>query len=189
MARPAIKKLTISEVEYIAFSLAKELMEYGEPIPPFDTRYPDKLESCLQTPFQTFNRKGLYQTFESKAAILFYLLIKNHPFQDGNKRVAVVTLYYFLRSNGRILKVKNFKLYEFAKEVAASAGAMSSWANAAMSSGVFNSSSLFWYSAYVNMLFFIGILIVGRQPNLSRTHKQFCLTGPLFSNPISSGNY
>lgn len=120
MARPALNRPTISEVEYIAFTLARELMEYGEPIPPFDTRYPDKLESCLQTPFQTFNRKSLYQTFESKAAILFYLMIKNHPFQNGNKRVAVVTLYYFLRLNKRKLKVNNIKLYEFAIEVAAS---------------------------------------------------------------------
>lgn len=120
MARPIIKKLTISEVEYIAFSLAKELMEYGEPIPSFDTRYPDKLESCLQTPFQTYNHKSLYPTFESKASILFYLMIKNHPFQNGNKRVAVVTLYYFLISNERKLEVDNLKLYELAKEVAGS---------------------------------------------------------------------
>lgn len=120
MARPVINKITLAEVEYIAFSLAKELMEYGEPIPPFDTRYPDKLESCLQTPFQTFDRKSLYQTMESKAAMLFYLMIKNHPFQNGNKRVAVVTLYYFLRSNGRKLKVGNLELYKFAKQVAES---------------------------------------------------------------------
>lgn len=120
MARIAIHKPTLAEVEYVAFRLAKELMEYGEPIPPFDTRYPEKLESCLQTPFQTFNRKGLYKTFEDKAAILFYLMIKNHPFQNGNKRVAVVTLYYFLESNNRYLKVSNTNLYEFAKYVAAS---------------------------------------------------------------------
>src|SRR3989344_2720105 len=120
MARPAIKKPTLSEVEYVAFSLARALMEYGEPISPFDTRYPDKLESCLQTPFQTFNHRSLYKTFEKKAAILFYLMIKNHPFQNGNKRVAVVALYYFLLSNGRTLKVNNHELYEFAKEVAAS---------------------------------------------------------------------
>lgn len=120
MARPAIKKLTLAEVEYIAFSLAQELMEYGEPIPPFDTRHPEKLESCLETPFQTYASKSLYQTFETKAAMLFYLMIKNHPFQNGNKRVAVITLYYFLDSNGRKLKVGNRELYEFAREVAAS---------------------------------------------------------------------
>jgi death-on-curing family protein len=120
MARRILNKLTLPEVEFIAFSLAKELMEYGEPIPPFDSRYPDRLESCLQTPFQTFDNKSLYPTFESKASILFYLMNKNHPFQNGNKRVAVVTLYYFLKINGYKLKVGNLKLYEFAKEVASS---------------------------------------------------------------------
>ncbi|MBI2025705.1 type II toxin-antitoxin system death-on-curing family toxin, partial [Candidatus Kaiserbacteria bacterium] len=49
-----------------------------------------------------------------------YLMIKNHPFQNGNKRVAVITLYYFLHMNNRRLKVGNRRLYEFAKEVAAS---------------------------------------------------------------------
>ena len=120
MARPVIKKLHITEIEYIAHRLAKELMEYGEPIPPFDTRYPDKLESCLKTPFQTFDKKSLYKGFESKASMLFYLMIKNHPFQNGNKRVAVVTLIYFLYSNGRRLKVGNEQLYEFSKKIAAS---------------------------------------------------------------------
>jgi death-on-curing family protein len=120
MARPTIHKPTLAEVEFIAFSLAQELMEYGEPIPSFDTRYPDKLESCLLTPFQTFDGKSLYKTLEGKAAILFYLMIKNHPFQNGNKRVAVVTLYYFLMSNKKELKVDNIKLYELAKEVASS---------------------------------------------------------------------
>ncbi len=120
MARPIIKKLSIIEIEYVAHRLAQELMEYGEPIPPFDTRYPEKLESCLKTPFQTFNKKSLYQTFETKASILFYLMIKNHPFQNGNKRVAVLTLIYFLVQNGRKLKVDNKILYEFSREIASS---------------------------------------------------------------------
>ncbi len=120
MARPILKKISVVEVEYVAHRLARELMEYGEPIPPFDTRYPDKLESCLSTPFQTFYRKSLYQAFETKASILFYLMIKNHPFQNGNKRVAIVTLIYFLAQNGRKLKVDNITLYEFARKIAAS---------------------------------------------------------------------
>ena len=121
MARPALKRPTITEAEYIAHRLAQELMEYGEPIPPFDTRFPDRLESCLQTPFQTYRRKSLYPTFDRKAAVLFYLLIKNHPFQNGNKRVAVIMLIYFLYTNGRRLKVGNRELYEFAREIAGSA--------------------------------------------------------------------
>lgn len=120
MARPVIKKPNITEIEYIAHRLAQELMEYGEPIPPFDTRYPDKLESCLKTPFQTYERKSLYHGLDMKASMIFYLMIKNHPFQNGNKRVAVVTLIYFLSSNGRNLKVNNENLYEFSKKIAGS---------------------------------------------------------------------
>jgi death-on-curing family protein len=120
MARLAIKKPSITEIEYIAHRLAGELMEYGEPIPPFNTRYPDKLESCLKTPFQTFQKRSLYKTFEVKASILFYLMIKNHPFQNGNKRVAIMALIYFMHINSRNLKVSNEKLYEFSKEIAAS---------------------------------------------------------------------
>ncbi|TSC68696.1 MAG: death-on-curing family protein [Parcubacteria group bacterium Gr01-1014_56] len=120
MARPALKKPTLAEIQYIAHSLAQELMTQTEPIPPFDTRFPDRLESCLKTPFQTFQNKSLYPSFNAKAAILFYFMIKNHPFQNGNKRVAVVTLYYFLGENGRDLEVGNIELYEFAKRIAAS---------------------------------------------------------------------
>ncbi len=115
-----MKKPSLAEVKYIAHRLAQDLMTHSEPIPPFDSRYPGILESCLKTPFQTFNRKSLYPTFETKAAVLFYLMVKNHPFENGNKRVGVVTLYYFLMENGREWDVDNHTLYEFANEVASS---------------------------------------------------------------------
>lgn len=120
MARKPTRQISLTEVEYVAHRLAQELMEYNEPIPPFETRFPERLESCLRTPFQTFNNKSLYPTIERKSAMLFYLLIKNHPFQNGNKRIAVVTLLYFLSENRRWLKVSNLALYNFAKEIAMS---------------------------------------------------------------------
>ena len=43
------KIITIAEVEFTAFSLAKELMTWNEPIPEFGTRFPHVLESCLIT--------------------------------------------------------------------------------------------------------------------------------------------
>ena len=119
MAR-AIRTITIADVEYVAYRLAKEIMEWDEPIPDFGTRFPGKLESCIYAPFQTFGRKHLYKGVEGKAAILFYLMIKNHPFQNGNKRIAVTTLLYFLYINNRWLRVDNKILYEFAKKVASS---------------------------------------------------------------------
>lgn len=115
-----IKSLSIGEVEYIAFSLARELMTYSEPIPNFTTRYPNTLESCLATPFQSFGRKPLYKRIVGKAAILLYLMIKNHPFQNGNKRIAITTLFYFLYKNKKWLKVDNKEFYNFAVWVAES---------------------------------------------------------------------
>jgi death-on-curing family protein len=118
--RQPIFRLTMADIEFIAFSLAKELMEGDEPIPPFDTRFPDKLESCVATPFQTFGGKSLYKGVTKKAAILFYLMVKNHPFQNGNKRMAVAALLLFLYRNRRWLSISNENLYEFAKYVASS---------------------------------------------------------------------
>ncbi len=114
------KSLTIAEVEYIAFRLAEELMTWDEPIPDFGSRFPDKLESCLLTPFMKFNKKDLYRGLIGKASIMFYLLNKNHPFQNGNKRIAVMGLLYFLYKNDRWLKVDNVVLYNFARDVAKS---------------------------------------------------------------------
>lgn len=115
-----MKILSVIEIEYIAFSLAREQLTYNEPIPDFSTRFPNKLESCLASPFQSFGGRLLYPTLISRAAILFYLMIKNHPFQNGNKRIAMTTLFYFLTLNKKWLKVDNQELYNFAKWVAES---------------------------------------------------------------------
>lgn len=56
----------------------------------------------------------------NKGALLFYLMIKNHPFQDGHKRLAIATLLNFLTKNDQWLDVKNDQLYDFTKMVAAS---------------------------------------------------------------------
>lgn len=115
-----IKKINIAEVEYIAYQLAKKFMEWDEPIPSFSSRFPNVLESCLITPFQSFAKTQFYRGLVEKAAILFYLMIKNHPFENGNKRIAMTTLFVFLYKNKKWLKVDNTELYNFAKWVAES---------------------------------------------------------------------
>lgn len=112
--------ISVEEVQYVAHRLAQSFMEWGEPIPAFETRRGNILESCLQSPFQQIGGKFLYADFNMRAAVLFYFLIKNHPFQNGNKRIAVVTLLYFLAQNERWLNVDNQELYNFAKWVAES---------------------------------------------------------------------
>ena len=115
-----MKQISISQVEYIAHSLAQQTMKWDEPIPDFATRRPQVLESCLTTPFQRFGNKNLYSGLVQKAAILFYLMIKNHPFQNGNKRIAMTTLLVFLYLNKKWIKVDNQSLYNFAVWVAQS---------------------------------------------------------------------
>ena len=115
-----MKTITLQEVEYIAFKLAKEKFSFDESIPDFSSRFPHILESCLAVPFQRFSGKSLYPTLISKAAMLFYLLIKNHPFQNGNKRIAMTTLFVFLYRNGKWIKVDTQELYNFTVWVAQS---------------------------------------------------------------------
>ena len=115
-----MKIITVKEVEYISFRLAQEMLSFNEPIPDFSTRFPNILESCLATPFQSFSGKSLYPTFVSKASILFYLMIKNHPFQNGNKRIAMTTLFVFLYKNRKWVKVDTQQLYNFTMWIAQS---------------------------------------------------------------------
>ena len=115
-----MKNVTLGDIEYLSFSLAKKIMSFNEPIPDFSTRFPNVLESCLATPLQRFSSRSLYKGLISKAAILFYLMVKNHPFQNGNKRIAMTTLFVFLYFNKKWLKVDTKELYNFAMWVAQS---------------------------------------------------------------------
>jgi len=111
---PKAEELSVKEVEYITFRLARQWLTFNEPIPDFETRYPNRLESCLETPFQTFDRKSLYPSLAGKAAALFYFIIKDHPFQNGNKRIAMTSLLTLLYKNKKWLKVDTKEFYNFA---------------------------------------------------------------------------
>ena len=113
-------RLTLADVETIAFALAREDLRFDQPIPPFDTRFPGVLESCLSVPHQVFGGQSPYRSLTAKAAILFYLLIKNHPFQNGNKRIAFTSLLVFLSLNNRWLDAEVGEAYRLAVAVASS---------------------------------------------------------------------
>jgi len=115
-----MKTINVLIVKNVAFKMAKELMEYNEPIPDFHTRFPNILESCVRTPFQKFDNKSLYSTLLDKASILLYLMIKNHPFQNGNERIALCTLLIFLFLNKKWLRVDQIKMYKFIVSIAES---------------------------------------------------------------------
>lgn len=90
----------------------------NDPIPSFKSHTTQLLESSLGMPRQTYGGKDLYETLVDKAVILYFSLIKNHPFQNGNKRVATTSLLVFLWINDRWLKVSNEELANWAITVA-----------------------------------------------------------------------
>ena len=54
------------------------------------------LESIIRNIYQSFYEKDVYKSIEEKAANFLYLIVKNHVFADGNKRIAATLFIYFL---------------------------------------------------------------------------------------------
>jgi len=122
-----MRTISVADIEHLAFRLAREILSFNEPIPDFHTRYPNALESCVATPFQMFGKRYLYPSLAGKAGIFFYLMVKNHPFQNGNKRIAMTSLMTLLYLNKKWLKVDVKDFYEFAMFVAQSSPKSKDW--------------------------------------------------------------
>lgn len=60
----------------------------------------DSFKSSLGQIYQTFGGQDLYPSVEEKAAMLLYLVTKNHSFSDGNKRIAATLFLWFMAGNG-----------------------------------------------------------------------------------------
>ncbi|KAA6331820.1 hypothetical protein EZS27_019615 [termite gut metagenome] len=69
-------------------------------------------KSSINTIYQTFDGKDLYPSVEEKAAMLLYLVTKNHSFSDGNKRIAAFLFLWFLEKNGILYKPNGLRLIE-----------------------------------------------------------------------------
>lgn len=93
---------------------------YEDPIADFREHDVPLLDSALQAPRQTFDKKDLYQTLPEKAAVLYYHLNKNHPFQNGNKRIATASLLVFLDLNHHWINVPKGELLKKTLEIAQS---------------------------------------------------------------------
>ena len=60
----------------------------------------ESFESSVNQIYQTFDGVELYPSLEEKAAMLLYLIVKNHSFTDGNKRIGASCFLYFMNKNG-----------------------------------------------------------------------------------------
>ena len=66
----------------------------------FGNEKDDSFKSSIGQIYQTFGGNELYPSIEEKAAMLLYLVTKNHSFSDGNKRIAATLFLWFLNNNG-----------------------------------------------------------------------------------------
>ena len=65
----------------------------------FGNEKDDSFKSSIGQIYQTFDGDELYPSVEEKAAMLLYLVTKNHSFSDGNKRIAAILFLWFLNNN------------------------------------------------------------------------------------------
>lgn len=91
--REAIK---ISKDEYLEL-IAEMKPEFGSDV--FANPKDESFDSSINQIYQTFGGEDCYPTLEEKAAMLLYMLVKNHSFTDGNKRIGAACFLHFLERN------------------------------------------------------------------------------------------
>ena len=108
----AVKYLSIEDVLHIRDQLAEQL---GEPI---DILRFQQLLSALAAPQQIIFGEELFPTLCAKAGMLLTALIRNHPFWDANKRIALAATREFLVRNGYKLTATNTEAEVFSMRLA-----------------------------------------------------------------------
>ena len=96
------------------------LLVIGEATQLFGNERNDQLQSILSNLDQTMFGEELYRSVEEKAANLFYMVIKDHPFSDGNKRIGSFLFLLYIQLNKLPLKIDNIGLTSLALLIAES---------------------------------------------------------------------
>lgn len=113
-------RISTQELEYLAQLFAKQMHEETNVEPGYKVTNMGKLESSIAQPFQAIDGNDLYPTVIEKATMMYYLCIKNHPFEDGNKRMGIFALILYLYKNGYCLDTTNEELFNITVYTASS---------------------------------------------------------------------
>ncbi len=76
----------------------------------FAVQKDESFDSSVNQIYQTFDGQDCYPTLEEKASMLLYLIVKNHSFTDGNKRIAASCFLYFLNKNNILYNINGKKI-------------------------------------------------------------------------------
>ena len=106
VTKPKTKKKGAWKLTYDEARLLVDSMKYAEASNLFGNEKDESFKSSVGAIYQTFDGEDLYPSVQEKAAVLLYLVVKNHSFSDGNKRIAAALFVYFLDKN-RVLITKS----------------------------------------------------------------------------------
>jgi death-on-curing family protein len=95
-----LRWLTVDEVRKIHYELVKDFSSTSDPINPPGVRSEHLLGSAVYRPQTAIGSDLKYPTVETSAAALLHSIILDHPFHNGNKRTALVSVLVFLDENG-----------------------------------------------------------------------------------------
>jgi len=101
----------------ILFHEFRDLVSEQEPIPPFHTRFPCKLENILGSIRAGYGDQILYPSMLDVTVAYFQKLIFGHPFQNGNKRMSVLFTHSFLLINGLDFALSQSDFFRLAIEI------------------------------------------------------------------------
>lgn len=121
---PSICYLTVEDVLHIRDDLAAQ---YGDT---FDVLRFQQLLSAIAAPQQSLFGEEIFPTLCAKAGMLLVGLVRNHPFWDGNKRIALAAAAALLQRNGSLLEVDPAEAERFTTQLAvgeADAAAAQRW--------------------------------------------------------------
>jgi death-on-curing family protein len=110
--------LSADDILRIHYELVKLFESEGDPITPPGPRDKNLVPSAAGRPRTALGRVEKYTTIDAKAAALFHSLVTSHPFHNGNKRTALVSLLVFLDQNARRIEVTDDELFAFVLAVA-----------------------------------------------------------------------
>ncbi len=96
--------LAYEDCQNLVNQLRLNIQAKGEAGSLFGQEMEHKFEGIIASIYQTFGGNDLYPSIEEKAANILYLIIKDHPFSDGNKRIGSLLFVYFLKQNDSLLK-------------------------------------------------------------------------------------
>lgn len=116
--REGLRYLNADEIEQIHYQIAQDFKDTPDPIAPAGVRSPELLASAAGRPSAGLGSFRKYPTVEMAAAALAHSVIHNHPFYNGNKRTALVSMMAFMDENGLVLTSSQDELFKWTVRVA-----------------------------------------------------------------------